>query len=180
MVSTPIPTITTTQQATILQPTLQPGMPYMMPNLLTNSSSITTPPNYGHTFPVLYSNNSPVITTASPTEVQPVSLYTDYVNNPYNNNNETGPVISIPNIDDEEAIEQQEQQSDPLLLLNSNNNNCNVGTVVVSTDESTASIINNTNNNFFQSANYFRTDTSANNTNFPGSEILFGTATDTI
>lgn len=39
------------------------------------------PKNQGHTFPVLYS--SPVITTSGPTEVQPVSLYSEYMGNPY-------------------------------------------------------------------------------------------------
>lgn len=56
-------------------PSYQPTLPYM-PNILTN-----VPNNQGHTFPVLY-NNPPVTTT--PKEVQPISLYSEYMGNPYN------------------------------------------------------------------------------------------------
>lgn len=69
----PLPNSTTP----IIQPMLpsfQPTVPYMpnLPNLLVN-----TPSNQGHTFPVLYGQGS--------AEVQPISLYSEYIGNPYNN-----------------------------------------------------------------------------------------------
>lgn len=117
---TPPTTITATASSTLtqqiapptsvgtsfLQPTLQPGMPYM-PNLLTiagvNSAQgifenlcysrershndyfkgVPQSQLEQHTFPVLY-NSPTVIPSTTATEVQPMSLYSEYIGNPYN------------------------------------------------------------------------------------------------
>ncbi|RZC32907.1 Sec7 domain containing protein [Asbolus verrucosus] len=139
MVSTPIASTPQNQLPNVppppppfLQPTLQPGMPYLYSK------------NQPHTFPVLY--NSPVITTAAPTEIQPVSIYAEYMGNPYNITEGAKDI-------DENAIH--------LLDVNKNND-------LVEEDNP------NNNTNVFQSSNYFSTDSGPDFIP-PGSEILFGT-----
>ncbi|CAG9763319.1 unnamed protein product [Ceutorhynchus assimilis] len=78
MVSTPIGS-TQTPSTSILQPTLQPGMPYM-PNLLTSANQQQ---GQQHAFPVLY-NSPTVIPSTTTTEIQPLSLYAEFLGNPYN------------------------------------------------------------------------------------------------
>ncbi|KAL3273590.1 hypothetical protein HHI36_015022 [Cryptolaemus montrouzieri] len=73
--SVPLPIIPNST-APLMQPTLQPGMPYM-PNIFI-------PSDQQHTFPVLYNQQPIVPATTPPTEVQPMSLYAEYMGNPYN------------------------------------------------------------------------------------------------
>lgn len=119
MVSTPIASAPPPPPPPFLQPTLQPGMPYLYTK------------NQSHTFPVLYNT--------------PVSIYSEYVENPYNN-------VS------EEVKEEENTQN----LLDVNKN-----TDLVDSDTP------NNNTNVFQSSNYFSTD--SGDFIPPGSEILFGT-----
>jgi hypothetical protein len=127
MVSTPIAPAAQNQAANVppppppfLQPTLQPGMPYLYSK---------SPP---HTFPVLYNG--------------PVSLYSEYVGNPYNN------VTEGPKEVDENSTNLDVNKNNDLVEGDSPNNNTNV----------------------FQSSNYFSSDAGTDLIP-PGSEILFGT-----
>lgn len=161
----------------LMQPTLQPGLPYM-PNLLTNMGGIPSPqvalPQDQHTFPVLY-NAPTVIPSTTATEVQPLSLYAEYMGNPYNiqtNERDGQPIqrsseeaITLQNSSNIEPVSSQNHEM-PIL----------VGTVsqetVMSTTQSVGfdSDIHMQPTNFFQSSNYFDTTS-----NIPaGSEILFG------
>ncbi|XP_066139607.1 Golgi-specific brefeldin A-resistance guanine nucleotide exchange factor 1 [Euwallacea fornicatus] len=103
----------TTISSSILQPTLQPGMPYM-PNLLTGFTGVNPPQGLPqpqlqqHTFPVLY-NSPTVIPSTTATEVQPVSLYAEYVGNPYNLQN----VDMVQRVDNVVPSNQETIQSQP-------------------------------------------------------------------
>lgn len=160
----------------------QPTLPMMppMPNLLTN-----VPTNQGHTFPVLY--NNPSITT-SPTEVQPISLYSEYMGNPYNVGvPPTQPVVTNDNFNSTqsslESFIQQQINNSPVRIqqqpANVNVENTipiNLGNDVNKNQnfESNQPAANITQpSNFFQSSNYFSMNT---NQGFipPGSEMLFG------
>lgn len=125
--------------------------------------------SHGHTFPVLY--NNPLITTTSPLEVQPVSLYTEYINNPYNSQPSDVTVADNANLDTSVQIpnvnvlwEQYLQQKQNLQCQTSLDGNKNPS------ETTTQHIENRT--DVFRSSNYFNTDT---NVIPPGSEILFGT-----
>lgn len=153
----------------IMQPTLQTGMPYM-PNFFSQASTGQ------HTFPVLY--NSPVPATAVPTEVQPVSLYAEYMGNPYNvpspdvynlgGKNEVSvenPPAAKANVECESnAATAASSVSVTNINLDLNKNNNHPSGAVVKSNYTT---------NFFQSSNYFGNSTAASC--IPaGSEILFG------
>lgn len=143
-----------------MQPTLQMGMPYM-PNLFSPA------PTSQHTFPVLY--NSPVPATTTPTEVQPVSLYAEYLGNPYN-----VPTPDVYNLERKGEVNAEnspsnanvESQSVPVTNINLDLNKNNSQT-------SGAVVKNNNSTNFFQSSNYFGNSTAAGCIPV-GSEILFG------
>lgn len=131
----------------------------------TQSNNVTS---HGHTFPVLYTN--PLITT-SPLEVQPVSLYSEYVNNPYNRQSDEVAVV-LDNAEGNEKLsnvnalwEQYLQQKQNLQCQTNLDGNKNVS------DTTTQHIENQT--DVFRSSNYFDSDTNAIP---PGSEILFGAA----
>lgn len=153
MVSTPIgaPTYTETYmpntQASITSPpsNTQPTAPQYVPNLLVNTSS------QGHTFPVLYNNTY--------ADTQPVSLYSEYIGNPYNFE-QTETVNTLVN-DVSPTITQNDYASNS----NPETEDSNSNPVIQSTCETTET-------NIFQSANYF---CSTNESEFipPGSEILF-------
>lgn len=129
-----------------------------------DSTKQKTQTSHGQTFPVLY--NNPLITTTSPLEVQPVSLYSEYINNPYNRQSpevaaldnasvEGGAQITNVNVLWEQYLQQKQNlQCQANLGINKSVN-----------DE-------NRTDNMFKSANYFNTDS---NVIPPGSEILFGT-----
>ncbi|KAJ8916109.1 hypothetical protein NQ315_004476 [Exocentrus adspersus] len=152
----------------IMQPTLQTGMPYM-PNFFSPT------PAGQHTFPVLY--NSPVPATSTPTEVQPVSLYAEYMGNPYNSPspdvidhgiNSDVNIQSIPVATTSEGGEPYATSIGSVpatnINLDLNKNNSQPGAVIGK---------NNNPTNFFQSSNYF-SNSSAPNFIPVGSEILFG------
>lgn len=121
---------------------------------------------HGHTFPVLYTN--PLITTTSPLEVQPVSLYSEYINNPYNNSQSsetTNLLDNANNVDGGVQItnvnvlwEQYLQQKQTL--------QCQGGLV-----DGNKNLSEENRTDMFRSANYFNSDS---NVIPPGSEILFG------
>lgn len=114
--------------------------------------------SHGHTFPVLYTN--PLITT-SPLEVQPVSLYSEYVNNPYNRSGEVDNAEGNEKITNVNALwEQYLQQKQNLQCQTNLDGNKNLSETTTETD-------------VFRSSNYFNSDTNAIP---PGSEILFGAA----
>ncbi|XP_022900368.2 Golgi-specific brefeldin A-resistance guanine nucleotide exchange factor 1 [Onthophagus taurus] len=102
-----------------------------------NQINITSIPNsQGHTFPILYNSQ----------EVQPSSLYTEYIQNPYN------------------------------LNLQANDNNFmygNVGTVNLVQNQDPTNQSQISNENVFQSANYFCKDPQQQGFIPPGSEILY-------
>lgn len=159
-VSTALPIIPNSTSP-IMQPTLQTGMPYM-PNFFSHA------PTSQHTFPVLY--NSPVPATATPTEVQPVSLYAEYMGNPYNvpspdvyNLGGKGEV-NVENASPANANVECEPVSVTNIDLDLNKNNSQPSGAVVK---------NNNTTNFFQSSNYFGNATAASCIPV-GSEILFG------
>lgn len=58
-----------------------PGIPIYQPCVSYPTKTVYAPNSQGHTFPVLYS--TPPISTS--TDIQPVSLYAEYMGNPYNN-----------------------------------------------------------------------------------------------
>lgn len=127
----------------IMQPTLQPGMPYM-PNYFTSPMPQLQNNSAQHTFPVLY--NSPTIPLTTTTEVQPVSLYAEYIGNPYNNVNDG--------------------------KTDNENDDLNKNTDEMVENNNTASTTTTT--NFFQSSNYFNIDANVSDSIPVGSEILFG------
>lgn len=144
-----------TNQSTMLQPTLQPGLPYMS-NLFPSQTS--------HAFPILYNGPFPP-STSTTSEVQPVSLYSEYLGNPYNTITKTEQsdvkdsadnVNSGPN-DSHEIVSTN-------IDVNRNNNSNNSANNLMENNNSTI---------FFQSSNYF---SNVSNTNFipVGSEVLFG------
>lgn len=148
-----------TNQTTMMQPTLQPGLPYMS-NLF--------PSQTGHSFPILYNGPFPP-STSTTTEVQPVSLYSEYLGNPYNTpgtrNTATEPsvvkeTVEITALHSNSGPNESHPFVNSNIDLNSNSNN-------------STSIENNNSTIYFQSSNYFN---NVSNTNFipVGSEILFG------
>lgn len=137
----------------IMQPTLQTGLPYMS-NLFAPS------PQTQHTFPVLY--NSPmVIPSTTTTEVQPMSLYAEYIGNPYNI---PSPDVYKLDVSSELLAENVESK------FPSEESNFNVD---LNKNTSIEEKRNNNPANFFQSSNYF-SNASAPNLIPAGSEILFG------
>lgn len=126
-----------------------------------NANEDNTQKSPGHTFPVLYQN--PLITTTSPLEVQPVSLYSEYISNPYNSrqspednaNVDNAVQISNVNVLWEQYLQQKQNLQCQQGNLDGNKNKEN------RTD-------------MFKSANYFNQDVSVIP---PGSEILFETTT---
>lgn len=135
---------------TIMQPTLQPGLPYMS-NLFPSQTS--------HSFPILYSGPFPTSTTTT-TEVQPVSLYSEYLGNPYNT-----PPVPKANVEMGNVTESDTQNQSELNLSNSDINKNN--------SSSTSVIDNNNSTIFFQSSNYFN-NTPNSNFSPSGSDLLFG------
>ncbi|KAL1494184.1 hypothetical protein ABEB36_009823 [Hypothenemus hampei] len=170
----------------ILQPTLQPGMPYM-PNLLIDMGGINQPAIFNqpqHSFPVLY-NSPTVIPSTTTTEVQPLSLYAEYVGNPYNpqrNDNlalsQVNPTeisnLSSPNTNNNEEMKENVPSiSDSYRKSDSQSTDKN--SLVMSSEQSSNMAIPSSSANFFQSANYFSNN---EGTFLPqGSEILFGIET---
>ncbi|XP_050302323.1 Golgi-specific brefeldin A-resistance guanine nucleotide exchange factor 1 [Anthonomus grandis grandis] len=181
--SSPLPisqqhTIISTTNAAILQPTLQPGMPYMS-NLLTNIGAVNNTSGISsqaqqHSFPVLY-NSPTIIPNTTATEVQPLSLYAEYVGNPYNIQSDNMPRpqdVTEPSTENHfvssshsEIIPAKEDlisaSSPDVITIDSNVTKVSVTEQAV--DNST---------NYFQSSNYF---SSGGNGLMPvGSEILYG------
>lgn len=156
-------TSTRTAASPSYSPTLQPQF---VPNILGNQ------PNQTHTFPVLY--NNPLITTTSPLEVQPVSLYSEYIDNPYNavtsleaNNSDnaniseqTAPVADVNALWAQYLYQKQNLQYQSDLDSNKNVN-----------ESSVQHIDNKLKSDVFKSSNYFSMEAGAIP---PGSEILFG------
>lgn len=144
-----------TNQSTMMQPTLQPGLPYMS-NLFPSQAN--------HSFPILYNGPFPP-STSTTSEVQPVSLYSEYLGNPYNSVTSTEQSVVKENADNANSNLDDGQQfvsTNTEINRNSNINN------------STNNITENNNSTiFFQSSNYF---SNVSNTNFipVGSEVLFG------
>lgn len=143
-----------TNQATMMQPTLQPGLPYMS-NLFPSQTS--------HSFPILYNGPFPP-STSTTSEVQPVSLYSEYLGNPYNT------VTRTEQSDIKERADNSNVSPDDSQFVSTNtdmNRNSNSNNNVNSGMENNNSTI------FFQSSNYF---SNVSNTNFipVGSEVLFG------
>lgn len=126
-------------QQTAQMPFYQPTDPYIqnIPNLLGTQPS--SPPGQ-HTFPVLY--NAPQL---QETDVQPLSLYSEYVDNPYNMSTLVAQESTV------------ETQCTDVINRNS------VNLEGVSAEDY--------NTNMFQSSSYFASDS---NTDFiSGSEMLF-------
>ncbi|XP_076275076.1 sec7 domain-containing protein garz isoform X2 [Rhynchophorus ferrugineus] len=186
MISTPIGSNHVTETSTIvsstgnqtfvMQPTLQPGLPYM-PNLLTNvvsSPSQVSVEADQHTFPILY-NTPTVIPSTTTTEVQPLSLYADYMGNPYNAHGSNRD-DKIPSLVKEEPINQNtaattiSKQTEEEITVSETDGM----SVVANSNQFNRTMIENDGiaqpTAFFQSSNYF------NATSFipEGSEILFG------
>lgn len=165
----PLPVIPNST-APLLQPTLQPGMPYM-PNLFV-------PAGPHHTFPVLYNQQPVVPATTPPTEVQPMSLYAEYMGNPYNvtpvenfrleNENKVGEVGNQTN--------ETQPPSIPTDTSNLTSNDNDVGRTVTNNNNADFDRVANNNGvaaSYFQSSNYFSSQIDA--TIPPGSEILYAT-----
>lgn len=174
MVSTPIGTTAEHKSSCVPQPTqsqseiatipttislpLPPmsGVSIYQPCVTYNTTNILPPNNsQGHTFPILY--NTPQISTGGipltnpeDIQVQPVSLYAEYMGNPYNSF-VTSPIRNIVT----ECDNVDEQQS----------------TVITTSNSSNDGTMNSESNNAFQLSNYFTNDT---NKIPPGSEMLFG------
>lgn len=156
--------------APLLQPTLQPGMPYM-PNLFV-------PAGLQHTFPVLYNQQPVVPATTPPTEVQPTSLYAEYMGNPYN----VTPAENFNGSEQENGMNQHnseerqpETTSDRCITSNLNDNDVG-STGRVGMDNNNVNIDRVANNNgvatsYFQSSNYFNSQVETSIP--PGSEILY-------
>lgn len=152
--------------ATLMQPTLQPGLPYMS-NLFPSQQS--------HSFPILYNGPFPP-TTSTTSEVQPVSLYSEYFGNPYNTTSvpqntitETPPLMETEIIVDS-GVPTNDNSDTSHQIINSNidmNRNSSINA------NNSIFIENNNSTIFFQSSNYFNSVPSSNV--IPaGSEILFG------
>lgn len=172
--------------SSILQPTLQPGMPYM-PNLLTGvgglnqSSGLPQPQLQQHSFPVLY-NSPTVIPRTTATEVQPLSLYAEYIGNPYNVHNAeridnssatTQETHHAPSTLDKPSLIQAPTPDDPSSVLpNLTSSTTPTNHFVQDTGTNVIAAAPSDSMNFFQSSNYF----SAAGVGFvpAGSEILFG------
>lgn len=143
-----------TNSTTVMQPTLQPGLPYMS-NLFPSHSS--------HSFPILYSGPFPHSTTRA-TEIQPVSLYTEYLGNPYNTLQNAKTESETGNISVLNANISSDDNSQALISSADVNQNSSTNSNVIENNNSTI---------FFQSSNYFNNVPNSNL--FPvGSEILFG------
>ncbi|KAJ8979327.1 hypothetical protein NQ317_006941 [Molorchus minor] len=135
----------------ILQPTLQTGMPYM-------------------------SNLSPTIPSTTTTEVQPVSLYAEYMGNPYNVPTPDVYNLARNEVNAESIVAKSgtecESQSVPDNTLSVDVTNVNLDLNKNSSADSEVTQNNNP-TNFFQSSNYF--SSTATPGFIPvGSEILFG------
>lgn len=163
MVSTPIgPSVTTETGTSAATPNTQQYQ--NLGNILGNPPYTQT-----HTFPILYNNS---FITSTPMEVQPVSLYTEYIDNPYNlASKETKTVPVTPETPenniaaDTNTLWAQYLQQKQLLQCQSNlDTNKNMQ------NKNNESVVNS-NTDVFRSSNYFNQDT---NSIPPGSEILFG------
>lgn len=165
--------------APLMQPTLQPGMPYM-PNLF-----VPTGPQ--HTFPVLYNQQPVVPATTPPTEVQPMSLYAEYMGNPYNvtpaenfKSLEREKQVTHQNPDAQQRVDELEQITVSETCQTSKVNDNDIGkTVRMRVDNNNPDFEGATNNNgvtasYFQSSNYFSSQIGKSSIP-PGSEILYGT-----
>lgn len=130
------------------------------PSIIQENTSNTSTT---HTFPILY--NNPFITTTSPLEVQPVSLYSEYIDNPYNvqstNANESESKLAA---DTNALWAQYLYQKQVLQCQNNYDANKNP-------PENIQQHIDSGSTEVFRSSNYFGTDS---NVIPPGSEILFG------
>lgn len=132
--------------------------------------------NQTHSFPVLYTNSpmgTSLTTIPSDATPSPISLYSEYIGNPYTLPNNAfsiygmQPLLVYQN--------QQEEQKEENVSVNS-------AEAALSDTQLTDGEINQLEKNsghcaatnIFQSSNYFYTDTSASNIPV-GSEILFGT-----
>lgn len=127
-------------------------------------SSPTEPTPTSHTFPVLCGN--PLITTTTPLEVQPVSLYSEYIDNPYNvHASQSREDLSVldgkPPVDASALWAQYLYQKHELQCQNKMDANRN-------TNEQH---MNTASTDMFKSSNYFSIEANAIP---PGSEILFG------
>lgn len=172
MVSTPIgPSAVPETCTSITAPTQQ----YQnLGNILGNPPYTQT-----HTFPILYNNS---FITSTPMEVQPVSLYTEYIDNPYNlalketktaaatvmtPESNTASTVTTPESNiaaDTNALwAQYLQQKQILQCQNSLDTNKNMQ------NKSNETVGHNA--DVFRSSNYFNNET---NSIPPGSEILFG------
>lgn len=149
---------------TLMQPTLQPGLPYMS-NLFPSHTS--------HSFPILYNGPFPP-SSSTTTEVQPVSLYSEYLGNPYN-------TMSVHNTPAETTVSEADTAHNA--VPNPNSGPSDLHQLINSTIDinknsshitSSSNVIENNNSTiFFQSSNYFN---NVPNSNImpAGSEILFG------
>ncbi|KAK9887809.1 hypothetical protein WA026_000124 [Henosepilachna vigintioctopunctata] len=148
----------------LMQPTLQPGMPYM-PNIFV-------PSGQQHTFPVLYNQQPIVPATTPPTEVQPLSLYAEYMGNPYN----ITPAENYRHIENDNQYDESKQNTvlDTSGMSNDNDVCRSINTVENNNPEFERMSNNNSvSTSYFQSSNYFGNQ--VNNSNIPpGSEILYG------
>lgn len=165
MVSTPIGAPNSPES-----PTHIPYTPQFAPAVQNESLSIQTSRS------LLYSNTQPSISPPvaqqeTTSTVSPVSLYTEFIGNPYNlptnylyGAGQGQPVLFYQSQPSEED-DVSEESNIP---------------IVEHTPEKTDTFYENqSSTNIFQSSNYFYTDSS--NTNIPpGSEILFGTDKNTL
>lgn len=164
MVSTPIgPSVpeSSINTSTSTSPTAPNIQQYQNLGNILGNSAYTQPP---HTFPILYNNS---FITSTPMEVQPVSLYTEYIDNPYNLTStepKVAPVtVTTPESNlaaDTNALWAQYLQQKQILQCQSN-----LDTNKNKANESAS------NTDVFRSSNYFNTESNAIP---PGSEILFG------
>lgn len=154
--------------ATLMQPTLQPGLPYMS-NLFPSQQS--------HSFPILYNGPFPP-TTSTTSEVQPVSLYSEYLGNPYNTTSvPQNTITETPPLVETEIVVDSGVSSNIISDLNSShqitNSNIDMNRNSSNNINSSNFIENNNSTIFFQSSNYFNSGSSSNVIPV-GSEILFG------
>ncbi|KAK5641442.1 hypothetical protein RI129_009989 [Pyrocoelia pectoralis] len=138
---------------------IQPTVPYVMPNLLVNSST------EGHTFPVLYNKNF--------AEPQPISLYSEYLDNQYNYQ----PTKTTDFVENDHGTLAQSDYNINVTQTIKNEDLVNAKNII---EDSNFNYENNTvcdneiqaksDANIFQSSNYF-----CSGSEFipPGSEILF-------
>ncbi|KAK9718628.1 Guanine nucleotide exchange factor in Golgi transport N-terminal [Popillia japonica] len=164
--------------STNLPPSIQPvpiisSLPSYQPSIPLPQNILTNVPNtQGHTFPVLYSSPLQFVTAS---EVQPASLYSDYMQNPYNFN-------SIQSMGDVPVRSTQN------IVLSENQLNVqNVNIILPSAGGVTQDLTSNSSvdlnknldadskdeqQNIFQSSNYFCND--QNIVAPPGMEFLYG------